>query len=250
MAGPPCRRPAPRLHGTISQWYWWAYDCVMVIGVADAARRMGVRPERVLKLIHDERVIAQKVGNHWVIDESELSSKVWLKAPGRPLSPKNGMALAQVLEDKEPANLSAVEKHRLLKRVRHLRAHEDPKSQLMSWLPARAKRCDFSISHSDLSDFRDDPRIKLSGVSDPRSGLLPGNEIEAYVSLPDLDQLAADWYLVPASDHRHANVILRAVDGLPADVPAIFSAVDLAERPGPREQSASSSILRSVIDGH
>ncbi|MEO8222779.1 MAG: helix-turn-helix domain-containing protein, partial [Specibacter sp.] len=65
----------------------------MVLGVNDAAKRMGVRPERVLKLIHDGRLEAQKVGSRWVIDESALSSRVWIKSPGRPMSAKSAMVL-------------------------------------------------------------------------------------------------------------------------------------------------------------
>lgn len=221
----------------------------MVIGVDDAAKSMGVRPERVLKLIHDGRIDAQKIGSRWVIDESALSGKVWIKSPGRPMSAKSAMDLVQALEGREPSDLSAVEKHRLRKNVRNLLAHGDPKSQLQSWLSARARPLEFSVSSADVPELRDDPRIKLSGISDPRSGLLPSNEVEAYISKDELDALRSDWFLVPAMSRQKANVILRVLDELPAEVPAIFSAMDLAEHPGPREQSAADSIIRSVLDG-
>lgn len=221
----------------------------MFMGVDDAAKRMGVRPERVLKLIHEGRIDAQKLGSRWVIDENAFSGMVWIKSPGRPMSTKSAMDLAQALEGREPSILSAVEKHRLRKYVRHLLAHGDPKSQLQSWLAARARVLDFSVSSSDIPELREDPRIKLSGISDPRSGLLPGNEVEAYISKDDLDRLRSDWFLVPAMNRQKANVILRVLDELPAEVPAIFSAMDLAEYPGPREQSAADSLIRSVLDG-
>lgn len=222
----------------------------MVLGVNDAAKRLGVRPERVLKLIHDGRLDAQKVGSRWVINESALTGKVWIKSPGRPLSAKNAMALAQALEGEESPDLGAVEKHRLQKHVRNLRVHDDPKGQLQSWLAARAPALEFSVSVSDISELRKDPRIKLSGVSDPRSGLLPGNEVEAYVSKVDLQRLRSEWFLVPANNSQKANVILRVLDKHPSKVPAIFSAMDLAEHPGPREQSAASSIIRSILNGN
>ena len=222
----------------------------MILGVNDAAKRMGVRPERVLKLIHDGRLEAQKVGSRWVIDESALASKVWVKSPGRPMSAKSAMVLAQALEGKEPSDLSAVEKHRLQKHIRNLLAHSDPKSQLQSWFAARAPVLDFSVSDSDISELREDPRIKLSGISDPRSGLLPGNELEAYISKSELDRLRSEWFLVPAKNRQKANVILHVLDKLPAEIPALFSAMDLAEHPGPREQSAANSIIRSVLNGH
>lgn len=221
----------------------------MVLGVNDAAKKLGVRPERVLKLIHDGRIDAQRVGSRWIIDEGALSSRVWIKSPGRPMSAKNAASLAQALEGQVPSELDPIEKHRLQKHIRNLLAHSDPKSQLQSWLSARAQPLKFSVSESDISDLREDPRIRLSGVSDPRSGLLPGNELEAYISKKDLDRLSADWFLVPANSGQKANVILRVLDKVPLEVPAIFSAMDLAEHPGPREQSAANSIIRSVLHG-
>ncbi len=222
----------------------------MILSVHDAAKRLGVRPERVLKLIHDGRIDAQRVGSRWIIDESAIASRVWIKSPGRPMSAKNAMSLAQALEGDVPSDLDAVEKHRLQKHVRNLLVHDDPKGQLQSWFAARAQALKFSVNDSDIVELRDDQRIRLSGVSDPRSGLLPGNELEAYISRSNLDRLRADWFLVPASSGQKANVILRVLDKLPSDIPALFSAMDLAEYPGPREQSAANSIIRSVLNGN
>ncbi len=187
----------------------------------------------MLKLIHDGRIDAQRVGGRWVIDEGALSSRVWIKSPGRPMSAKNAMSLAQVLEGDVPSELDPGQKHRLQKHVRNLRAHGDPKSQLQSWLTARAPVLDFSVSDSDISELREDPRIKLSAASDPRSGLLPGNELEAYISKSELDRLRSDWFLVPANNRQKANLILRILDQLPPEIPALFSAMDLSEHPGP-----------------
>lgn len=114
----------------------------------------------------------------------------------------------------------------------------------------RAQPLEFSVSSSDVPELRDDHRIKLPGISDPRSGLLPRNEVEAYISKDDLARLRSDWYLVPAMSRQKANVIPRVLDELPSEMPATFSAMDLAEYPGPREQSATDSIIRSVLDGN
>ncbi|WP_442212816.1 helix-turn-helix domain-containing protein [Specibacter sp. RAF43] len=217
--------------------------------MSDAAKRMGVRPERVLKLIHAGRLDAEKVGNRWVIADSELASKVWIKSAGRPMAPKSALALALELEGQEPPGLSAVERHRLHRHIRNLFAHEDPKGQLRAWLAARAEPVELVVSQADIPELRGDPKIRLSGVSDPRSGLLPGDEVEAYVLKADLPIVKKDWFMVPAGPGRQANVRLRAVDYLPSEVPAVFSAMDLAERPGPREQSAAESIIRSVLNG-
>ena len=221
----------------------------MMMGVKEAAEKMGVGEERVRELIHEGRLNAQKVGQKWVIEDSELASKVWVKSAGRPLSPKSAMALAQELEGNVPSELSSVEKYRLRKHARNILAHRSPKSQLRSWFAARAQPLAFVISRADIPDFRKDPRIRLSGVSDPRSGLLPGNEVEAYIAKEFLLKFEKEWFLVPTSSNRKANVILRVVDELPSEVPAIFSAMDLAERPGSREQAASDLIIKGVLNG-
>ncbi|MCQ9163583.1 hypothetical protein [Arthrobacter sp. STN4] len=126
-------------------------------------------------------------------------------------------------------------------------AHGNPEGQLRAWLSASAGAVDFAIGNADIPELREDPNIRLSGISDARSGLLPGNEVEAYVAKADLDRIRADWFLVPAGRGRRANVVLRAVHNIPDEVPAIFSAMDLAECPGSREQSAADSIIRSVL---
>ncbi|MCQ9162939.1 excisionase family DNA-binding protein [Arthrobacter sp. STN4] len=219
----------------------------MAMGVKEVAKKLGVSSMRVRELIHDGRLEAEKVGSQWVIDEAAVANKVWIKAAGRPMAPKSALALALELEGDEPPELSAVERHRLQGHIRNLAAHEHPKGQLQAWLAGRAEALDFSVSHEDIAELREDPAIRLSGVSDPRSGLLPGDEVEAYVAKKDLPVLKKAWFMVPAGPGIQANVKLRAVDCLPLEVPAVFSAMDLAERPGPREQAAADSILRQVL---
>jgi len=59
-----------------------------LIGVAQAAERLGVTDGRVRVLITSGRLPAQKVGRDWVINESDLRL-VAVRIPGNPNFRKN-----------------------------------------------------------------------------------------------------------------------------------------------------------------
>lgn len=54
-----------------------------LIGTTEAAKRLGVTRARVLRLIEQERLPANKVGNGYVINAKDLA-KVKDRKPGRP----------------------------------------------------------------------------------------------------------------------------------------------------------------------
>jgi excisionase family DNA binding protein len=54
-----------------------------MISTQDAAARLGVTRRRVLALIADGRLPAQKLGRDWLIEEKDLA-KVEDRPPGRP----------------------------------------------------------------------------------------------------------------------------------------------------------------------
>jgi excisionase family DNA binding protein len=58
-----------------------------LIGTADAAARLGISKARVLRLILDGRLPANKVGNSYVINSKDLA-KVQDRKPGRPAKGK------------------------------------------------------------------------------------------------------------------------------------------------------------------
>lgn len=53
------------------------------ISTSQAATLLGISRSRVLKLIKDERLPAQKVGRDWIIDPDDLE-KVAIRKPGYP----------------------------------------------------------------------------------------------------------------------------------------------------------------------
>lgn len=59
-----------------------------VIDTTEAARRLGITRRRVLALIQDGRLPAQRLGERsWAINESDLKRLV-LRKPGRPVTKK------------------------------------------------------------------------------------------------------------------------------------------------------------------
>ncbi|MFH5877864.1 hypothetical protein [Arthrobacter sp. NA-172] len=132
-------------------------------------------------------------------------------------------------------------------------ALEDPLPLLKAWLPRRARRVELDINQADLADLRNDPRVMLSGVSHPSSGLLAGNEAEVYVRDSVAPAVMDDYLLVDPPPGTPANVVLHAYDGGIGfdfnEVPILALAADLSERVGVRELAAARNLARRAIAG-
>lgn len=103
------------------------------------------------------------------------------------------------------------------------------------------------LSASELDEVREDPRVVPSGVSDHRSGMSAADLVEGYVLEGDLDAVVRDHLLVPAGSAR-ANVLLRVADRLPARLPWLMIAADLADS-GPREAQQAESMISERLGG-
>ena len=64
-----------------------ANDNDSYLSVTEAAGDLGITRQRVLQLIEDGRLDAQKVGNSYIIKKSALN-EVRERKPGRPAKPK------------------------------------------------------------------------------------------------------------------------------------------------------------------
>jgi excisionase family DNA binding protein len=60
-----------------------------IISTAEAARRLGVTPNRIRALIDAKRLKATKLGNVWVINPKDLEA-VTKRKPGRPRKTRKG----------------------------------------------------------------------------------------------------------------------------------------------------------------
>ncbi|MCA4134857.1 helix-turn-helix domain-containing protein [Arthrobacter sp. M4] len=221
----------------------------MLISVKDAAGRLGVSERRVRAMIEDGGIRGQKVGGRWLVEAGDAAFRV--KAlPIKPLSERASWLLIDSLSDRS-MQAEPVERHRLKDRLGRLFLSEDPVPLLKAWLRRRARRVEMHINPADLADFRNDRRIMLSGVSHPDSGLLAGNEAEAYVSDSAAAAVMNDFLLVEPQPDSPANVVLHIYDrdiGLDfSEVPRLALAADLAERAGVRELAAARSLARRAI---
>ncbi|MFK0002211.1 helix-turn-helix domain-containing protein [Paenarthrobacter sp. NPDC090520] len=225
----------------------------MALSIPELAKRLNVNQSRARQLVQSGRIRGQRVGGRWIVEEADAAQYRPGKPAGRPLSERSAWQLMScfwddslrhsLLDDLKP---SPVEKHRLKQRVSRLQDSPDSLELVAAWLANRAEKFEFSSSPADIPELREDNRIHLSGVSHPRSGLLANSEVEAYVERDDLKDVAKDWFLVPALPGNRPNVVLRAAERIPDELPPLVVAADLAERPGVREQQAAREILRSI----
>lgn len=211
-----------------------------LVSVQEAAQLLGVTRQRVLQRIAEGSLRAEKVGSRWVIDATALSPA----RTSRPLSPRMVWALARALEGRH-VEVRSDEVRRVSERLERLDG-SDPRAVaalVRSWLSDRARRLELEVHPEDLDELRKDPRLNLSGVSDPRAGLSSGRDLEAYIEQGQLDGLAEDYFLDLNAKPEHPNVVLHvspvAMDG----VPRLFSAADLLERGGPRETRAALALI-------
>lgn len=214
------------------------------VGVPEAARMLGVSSVRARQLIADGKLDARQVAGRWLIDVASLPS-----APrrGRPMSPRVAWALAELADGRRAPWLRHDEAHRLRARRNELLRDADPELLLRSWLAARAQR--HQLSAPDPHRLLDDPRLVPSGLSDPRSGMSAGHQVEAYVRADDLEDVRTDHLLVPA-DRSRANVWLHAAPMLPSEpVPLLLLAADLAEHDGPRELGRARDLIVAALEG-
>jgi hypothetical protein len=212
------------------------------------AKRLNVNESRARLLVQSGRIPAQQVAGRWVIDEADVV-RYRPAAPGRPLSERSAWQLirhARNAAAHDAVELDPVERYRLKQRLHRLQDSSDPLNLICSLLAKRAEKAEFSSSPADIAGLREDPRLRLSGVSHPDSGLLSNSELEGYVSRKNFEALVKDWFLVKAAAGQRPNVVLHVAEEVPEELPLLAVAADLAERPGFREQQAAREILRSI----
>ncbi|MET4143905.1 helix-turn-helix domain-containing protein [Arthrobacter sp. UYCo732] len=222
----------------------------MVLSSAEAAVRLNISERRVRALLEEGRMPAQRVSGRWVIDEADVAKYQPGRPAGRPLSERSAWQFVIKACNNADSSLeqvlSPIEKHRVNARLERLKESADPLNLVRSLLSKRAEKAEFSSSPADLAELREDPRLRLSGVSHPDSGLLSNSEVEAYVCREDFDSLIKDWLLVRPSPGHRSNVVLHVAEEVPEELPPLVIAADLAERPGVREHEAARNILVRV----
>jgi excisionase family DNA binding protein len=231
------------------------------VSVAEAAKILGVHPQRIHQRIREGSLPAERVGHQWAVDRDDLRRIARRAVPGRPLSTRSAWDLIAVAASNLDAEkLTPSTRSRARSRLRTLLVHtssaelDDALAHLVHALRNRAERALFVASPRDLPDIRSDSRVHLSGVSLTEANVSAGALVEGYVSSEELDALVDDYLLSPASSTR-ANVIFHVA---PSDneSPALAAledaahsplllAADLAEHDGVREKNEA---IRSLAN--
>jgi hypothetical protein len=165
------------------------------------------------------------------------------------MSHKMAWAFIQMVSGQEVPDLDPTERLRLRVRMQEMisrsRAGEDVAPQLSSLLRDRAREVSFRVEPGAVQELREDKRLLLSGISDPRSRMSAGEEIEAYVRPAHLDSLISDWFLIEQST-APSNVLLHVADIDLSEVPVGLIIADLADRGRPREDGEVERLLAMV----
>ena len=220
----------------------------MAVGVSEAARRLGVSRQRVLQMISDGRLPAERIGRAWSIQDSDIARR---RVPvGRPLSVGMARGLlelgAGIRPDLSSRDVSRLRAH-LVRLAQESSFEGDPAKLLRSWLPGRAARCEMSVAEVDLPGVLADDRLALSGASDRLAAMSSPHLAEGYVAEADAQKFFADHFAVESDDRSRANLIVHVAVVVPPASPVLVAA-DLADYRGGREDRQARSLLKDWFD--
>lgn len=204
----------------------------------DVAAQLGVTERRVRQLIDAGALPARRVAGRLLVDEGSIPRS---RPTTRPMSRRIAWAFISLLSNEPVSGISEREVARLREKHRALLASPQPAALLRSWLRSRAQLLRLAVSPSEVGEVLDDPRLVPSGISDARSEMSAGREVEGYVQSGDIDQLMADHLLAAAGP---TNVWLQVADrSLPRPAPIGLVIADLADHDRAREDTRIRELL-------
>jgi hypothetical protein len=157
------------------------------------------------------------------------------------MSSRIAWAFISLLSGEPAADISDREVARLERKWGTLLASPQPALLLRSWLPSRAQLLRLAVSPSEVDELLKDPRLVPSGISDGRSEMSAGREVEGYVRRSDVGRLMADHLMAAGNP---ANAWIHLVDRpLPRPAPLGLVIADLADHDGAREDARVEELL-------
>ncbi|MBO0922084.1 hypothetical protein J1G42_14765 [Cellulomonas sp. zg-ZUI222] len=213
------------------------------VSVAEAARAAGLSHARVGALVRSGRVPSRRIGRQHVITDPEALLAMPRRA-GRPMSPRMAWALLLLADDRRPEWVSPGEVYRLRRHLDKLAADPEPEVALQALVRNRAARRPYRAQQPGA--LLEDDSVVASGLSDARSGMSAGVDVEVYVHEDDVRAVVRRHLLVDAAGGR-ANVWLHSSELVPAPSLRLQVAADLAEHGGPRERARAREIVREVV---
>jgi excisionase family DNA binding protein len=216
------------------------------MSVPEAAKRLGVSRQRVLQMIAEGVLPAQKIGRSWAVADVDVDVARHYRPSSRPLSRAMSLHLLRLASGLRPS-IDDQELWRLRQYILRLADAANtpdgrPADVLRSLLRRRADRLESNVAPSDIPEIVSDERLVVSGVSDPRSGMYSSQVAEGYVDEKDAEAFLASHFIVPAPSAPRANVVIHVSSPLPPVSPLLIAA-DLADYCGDREDNQAREVL-------
>lgn len=214
------------------------------ISVREWAERAGVSVQRARQLARHGKVPARRLGGVWMLDGAAAGD--YPKHRGRPLSARSAWAAIDVLEGREPKDVSRSERLRARQRARCWQ-------QLApGQLSERAALRSFHAHPGVLNRLDADPRLVIGGAraaGHHGADLIALDDREFYIRQSDAARLIRAYGLRDASG-GDANVKLRISDRLPMSKDRVVSAgtaaVDLLDAGDERSVRAARKMLADL----
>jgi excisionase family DNA binding protein len=219
------------------------------MSVEEAAKQLGVVPQRVRALIHAGRLRASKLGRAWVMELEDVRALENSRHPGRPVSAANAWAVLALLGGSDPSWVDPAVRSRLRRRMRDaswveealLRAEQRSNNHSYRFLPA------------DIPKIGAEYGVVLTGLAAPDPDLdvvVSQNEFDGYVKRDALADIQKRFH--PSRASAGPNALLRVpshpwVLKIGRVAPAAVKAADLLDHEDPRVARAARNLLRRLL---
>ena len=236
------------------------------VGVDEAARRMGLHPAHVRRLLRQGEIPAQKVGARWLVSESALRQRDRLQpSSGRPLSPTTAWALldlagAALRAGEDVHAMTAVRQlpdRRARHRLRRLLADAPPTDRWAAWLRRRARPkrvwVHQGVEERLASDSRLHPGAEVAAAAaEVGVGAGIGAERVFYLNESDLDAVVRDYRARPDPEGQMLFMVIpdQVAEDLrprPGEVPLAVALVDLLSSADARQRHLAAELLASAV---
>ena len=235
------------------------------MSVDEAARRLGLHPAHVRRLVREGQIPAQKVGARWLISESALRQRDRLRpSSGRPLSPNMAWALMDLVGAglragegvRAVAAIHGLPDRRARHRLRRLLADAPPTERWAAWLRRRAKPervwVHPGVEGRLASDTRLHPGPEAAAVAaEIGVGSGVGAERVFYLNETDLDAVLRDYRGRPDPDGELLFMVIpdQVAEDLrprPGVVSPAVALVDLLSSADARQRHRAAELLASA----
>jgi excisionase family DNA binding protein len=221
------------------------------LSVQEAAKELGLDPSRVRALVSSKVIPGVKVGDRWAIDSAEIARRRRNeRSPGRPFEPGNAWAVLFLASNEKAPWLASSVRWRLEQGLAFRGL-----TGLRSRLSRRAEIHRFEAHPGELRHLQARDELIKSGISAAGRydlGLVPGEEVDAYIRSRLLKRVQREHALEPAAIGE-GNVVLRVVpdsawhlDDEDHVAPFAAVAVDLAADPDSRSSRVGNNMIKKL----